>query len=109
MNAAREQLRQEREAFDLAKDQAKRWFELRLRTGYVILWAVVMLVGGLAALIIFSPLVPAALLPWALGGLSTSVVGGLIAAWRQILSPVSAIPVAPLTKASAAPAGPRAR
>jgi len=90
-----EQLRQEREAFELRKQQASSWFVLRLAMGYF----------GLVLLAFSSATAGGALV--VLGG---DLLAVLAATWRLVLGPSTTVTLLPLTKsASDSSAGGRYR
>ena len=98
--AAAEQLRQERETFELNKRHADQWFGLQLRMGYC---GLVML-AGLAAtcvLIILSHKnYPTAVVDWAAAVLAGDIVALLVATWKLVLSPSSVMNLNPVTDTS---------
>jgi len=106
---ATEQLRQERETFNQAKQHEARWFVLRLVMGY----SAVVLLGGVmvvASYILFNASAfPAAVVTAAGGALFVDVLGLLIAVWKIALNPDFHAKLSPVTHeeipASAAPAG----
>ncbi len=92
-----ERLRQERETFEQRKGQEAKWFNLRLRMGYM---AALMLpaIGGIAGFIImnesrFSSSVVAA----AAAALLIDILGLLGAVWKIVLNPTGATPLEPIT------------
>src|SRR2546426_162154 len=79
---ATEQLRQERETFDQAKQHEAHWFILRLAMGYsaVLLLAAIMVV---ASYILFNAAAfPVSVVTAAGGALFVDVLGLLIAVWK---------------------------
>lgn len=97
---ASEQIRQERETFDLQRSHAERWFNLRLAMGYasIVLLAAVMAISG------YVLLHPAdysgGVLSVAGGALFVDVLGLLGGVWKISLSPELAGTLAPVTKAA---------
>ncbi len=95
---ATEQLRQERETFNQAKDHEGRWFILRLVMGYsaVVLLGAVMVV---ASYILFNATAfPAAVVTTAGAALFVDVLGLLIAVWKIALNPDFHAKLAPVTR-----------
>jgi hypothetical protein len=96
-DAEAEQLRQEREAFDLNKRHAGEWFSLRLRMGYAGLGMMIVL----AAACIFIVLKPAAYSQGVVAGAGSVLAGDVIAllaaTWKLVLSPASAMPLNPVS------------
>jgi len=95
---ATEQLRQERETFDQAKQHEGRWFVLRLVMGYaaVILLAAIMVV---ASYVLFNgSAFPAAVVTAAGAALFVDVLGLLIAVWKIALNPNFYARLGPVTK-----------
>ncbi len=105
MSPAEEQLRQERETFDLNKDQARRWFTLRLAVGYVAL-AVLPLLAIACGYVVFNShafgdrVVTAAVV--VLGG---DVLALLTATWKLVLSANSSPQLRPVTAVHGKAAG----
>jgi hypothetical protein len=95
---ATEQLRQERETFDQAKQHEGRWFVLRLVMGYaaVLLLAAIMVV---ASYILFNALLfPTAVVTAAGAALFVDVLGLLIAVWKIALNPNFYARLGPVTQ-----------
>ncbi len=85
MSRAAEYLRQAREAFDQNKAQSQRWFDLRLRTGYVLVGLdIVMAIAS--TILMFAH---AAFPDWVLGAAAVTMPSGIAGtafiAWRLIL------------------------
>lgn len=96
---ATEQLRQERETFNQAKQHEARWFVLRLIMGYssVVLLGAVMVV---ASYILFNAAdFPAGVVTTAGGALFVDVLGLLIAVWKIALNPDFHAKLSPITHA----------
>ena len=95
--AAKEQLRQEGEAFDVNKHQSQCWFALRLCMGY----GAFMLLIGVFVLCGFAILNHAAFsakaVDLAAAGLGVDLLGFLIAVWRMVLNPAAACALQPVT------------
>lgn len=94
---ANEQLRQERETFNQRKEQAARWFTLRLRMGY---GAIVLLptIGILSAYILVNHShFPQTVLTGAAGALFVDVLGLVISVWKVVLNPGSVTRLEPVT------------
>lgn len=100
--AQAEQLRQEREAFDLRKRQTSSWFVLRLAMGYfgLTLLALVTAICGIVLVdhTAFSP---------KLCNSALAVFGGdlhavLATTWRLVLGPTTTVTLIPLTKSTEA-------
>jgi len=97
---ATEQLRQERETFDQAKQHEGRWFVLRLVMGYaaVILLAAIMVV---ASYILFNAATfPTAVVTAAGAALFVDVLGLLVAVWKIALNPNFYARLGPVTTVS---------
>lgn len=95
---ATEQLRQERETFDQAKQHEGRWFVLRLVMGYaaVILLAAIMVV---ASYVLFNATqFPPAVVTAAGAALFVDVLGLLIAVWKIALNPNFYARLGPVTR-----------
>jgi hypothetical protein len=95
---ATEQLRQERETFDQAKQHEARWFVLRLVMGYaaVVLLSAVIIV---ASYILFNnAYFPATVVVAAGAALFVDVVGLLVSVWKIVLNPNFAARLGPVTK-----------
>ena len=95
---AAEQLRQERETFDQAKQHEARWFVLRLVMGYsaVLLLAAIMVV---ASYILFNAGgFPVGVVTAAGGALFVDVLGLLVAVWKIALNPNFYARLAPVTQ-----------
>lgn len=109
---ATEQLRQERETFNQAKDHEGRWFILRLVMGYsaVVLLGAVMVV---ASYILFNAAAfPGGVVTAAGAALFVDVLGLLIAVWKIALNPDFHAKLTPVTReelpsVSAQPATPQ--
>ena len=93
----RESLRQERETFDQHKGQQTRWFNLRLRMGYI---ALVML----PSILLISILVvikheqfPSYVVSLAAGALFADLLGLFICVWKIVLNPGLMSKLAPVT------------
>lgn len=94
----KERLRQERETFDQHRTQEHRWFNLRLRMGYV---ALVMLPAILliSALIIWNAAsFPASVVTAATVALFTDIVGLFVSVWKVVLNPDFMTKLAPVTQ-----------
>lgn len=95
---ATEQLRQERETFDQAKQHEGRWFVLRLVMGY----SAVLLLGAIMAVasyVLFnSASFPASVVTAAGAALFVDVLGLLIAVWKIALNPNFYARLAPVTQ-----------
>lgn len=95
---ATEQLRQERETFDQAKQHEGRWFVLRLVMGY----SAVLLLGAImviASYVLFnSSVFPASVVTAAGAALFVDVLGLLIAVWKIALNPNFYARLAPVTQ-----------
>jgi hypothetical protein len=94
-----EQLRQERETFEQEKDQGARWFELRLRMGYL---GIIVLVGiaALAAFILLSPdRYSAQIQEYAAVALLVDMVGLIVSVFKLVLQPGNAMRLEPVTGA----------
>ena len=97
---ASEQLRQERETFDQAKEHEQRWFILRLVMGYasIVLLVVVMIVS---VYILFNHAdFPAGVVNSAGVALFLDVLGLLIGVWKIALAPKSNNRLQPTTQSS---------
>lgn len=95
---ATEQLRQERETFDQAKQHEGRWFILRLVMGYasVMLLAAIMMV---ASYILFNASAfPGGVVTAAGGALFVDVLGLLVAVWKIALNPNFYARLGPVTQ-----------
>lgn len=95
---ATEQLRQERETFNQAKQHEGRWFVLRLVMGYsaVVLLGAVMLV---ASYILFNAAAfPTGVVTAAGAALFVDVLGLLIAVWKIALNPDFHAKLTPITR-----------
>jgi hypothetical protein len=95
---ATEQLRQERETFNQAKNHEGRWFILRLVMGYsaVVLLGAVMVV---ASYILFNAAAfPAGVVTAAGAALFVDVLGLLIAVWKIALNPDFHAKLTPVTR-----------
>lgn len=91
-----EQIRQERETFDQRKEQEIKWFNLRLRMGYV---AVVLLptIIVICAYILFNHTkFDASVVLSASGALFVDVIGLIISVWKVILNPGSMTKLEPI-------------
>jgi len=101
--AQAEQLRQEREAFELRKHQSSSWFTLRLAMGYFGL-GLLTLVAALCGFVLFNHAVFSATTS---GGALAVLAGDLIAVlattWRLVLGPSTTITLLPLTKSTDVP------
>lgn len=95
---ASEQLRQERETFDQAKQHEARWFVLRLVMGYaaVILLAAIMAVASY--LLFNASIFPPAVVTAAGAALFVDVLGLLIAVWKIALNPNFYARLGPVTR-----------
>lgn len=95
---ATEQLRQERETFDQAKQHEGRWFVLRLVMGY----SAVLLLGAImviASYVLFnSSVFPASVVTAAGAALFVDVLGLLIVVWKIALNPNFYARLAPVTQ-----------
>lgn len=95
---ATEQLRQERETFDQAKQHEGRWFVLRLVMGY----SAVLLLGAIMAVasyVLFnSASFPASVVTASGAALFVDVLGLLIAVWKIALNPNFYARLAPVTR-----------
>ena len=96
--AAAEQLRQERETFELNKRQAAQWFGLRLRMGYCGLAMLVLMAAVCAAIILTAAARSPWVIKWATFVLAGDILALLITVWRMVLAPASAIKLAPVTR-----------
>jgi len=97
LERAVEQLRQERDTFELRKAQEVRWFQLKLVMGYaaVALVIAVMFIAGYVLLgpRMFSPTV----VNMAATALLVDVLGLFAAVWKIVLNPSSGTRLAPVT------------
>lgn len=94
---AAERLRQESETFNQRKEQEARWFNLRLRMGYL---AVVLLpaVMTLSSYVLLNhALFPASVLAATAGALFTDALGLVVAVWRLVLNPGSITKLEPVS------------
>jgi len=94
---AAEQLRQERETFELNKRQAKLWFNLRLSLGYCGLVMLAMLAALCGFVILDHKLSSAVVVDWASAGLAGDISALLVTSWKLVLSPSSAMRLTPVT------------
>jgi hypothetical protein len=94
---AAEQLRQERETFELNKRQAAHWFDLRLRMGYSGLVMLVVLAGLCGFVILNHNAYPATVIDWAVALLAGDIIALLVTTWKLVLSPTSVVPLSPVT------------
>jgi membrane-associated HD superfamily phosphohydrolase len=95
---ATEQLRQERDTFDQARQHEARWFILRLVMGYAAV-ALLLAVILVASYIIFSAShFPAAVVTAAGAALFVDVLGLLIAVWKIALNPHFYARLGPVTQ-----------
>jgi hypothetical protein len=97
---AAEQLRQERETFELNKRQAAQWFGLRLRMGYCGLVILIALAASCMFMILSAKNYPIVVVDWAATVLAGDIFALVIAAWKLVLNPNSAINLNPVTKTS---------
>jgi len=95
--AAAEQLRQERETFELNKRHAAQWFGLRLRMGYCGLVMLVLLAALCGFVILNHKLYSAVVLDWAAAVVAGDILALLVTTWKLVLSPSSAMCLAPVT------------
>lgn len=84
-----ERLRQEREIFDLRKDQEERWFTLRLRMGYTAALMLPVLAIACGVIIFEHEEFDSFVVKAASATLFVDVLGLLIATWKVVLSPRS--------------------
>jgi uncharacterized membrane protein YqjE len=97
--AEAEQLRQEREAFDLQKRQASSWFLLRLAMGYFGL-ALLALVATVCGFVLFDHTAFSASLSMkALVVLGGDLLAVLATTWKLVLSPSTTVTLLPITNA----------
>ena len=99
MKVADEQLRQERETFELHKSHVARWFTLRLCMGYAALVILVVLAAFCGFIILNYQVYTAVSVTFATIFLGVDLVGLLTAMWRLVLSPTSALALEPVTRA----------
>lgn len=95
-----EQLRQERETFELNKRQAAQWFGLRLRMGYCGLVILAALAANCMFIILCAKIYPIVVVDWAATVLAGDILALLVAAWKLVLNPNSAMNVNPVTNTS---------
>lgn len=95
---AQERLRQERETFDQRKQQEARWFNIRLRMGYLaaILLPSVMVVS--VYILLNYVHFPRSVIGAASGALFIDTLGLVMSAWRLVLNPGSITRLEPVTK-----------
>lgn len=95
--AAKEQLRQEGEAFDLNKRQAECWFVLRLFMGYGA-FSLLLGVFGLCVFVLCDHAAfPSNLVYAAMAALVVDLLGFAVAAWKMVIDPATAAPLKPVT------------
>jgi hypothetical protein len=98
LERAQERLRQERETFDQRKLQAARWFNIRLRMGYL---AAVLLPSVMALSVYFLinyEHFPSSVSAAASGALFVDTLGLVMSVWRLVLNPGSITNLEPVTK-----------
>jgi hypothetical protein len=95
---ATEQLRQERETFNQVKNQAARWFLLRLVMGYsaIILLCAVMFVASYV--LMHAPDYTKEVVVAAGAALFVDVIGLLVAVWKIALNPGFHATLSPVTR-----------
>jgi hypothetical protein len=99
MNPARdEQLRQERETFELNKRQATQWFGLRLRMGYCGLAMLVILAALCSLIIVSHDAYSGNVVGWATTALASDILALLVTTWKLVLSPASVLQLSPVTR-----------
>lgn len=94
---ANERLRQERETFDQHKEEAARWFTLRLRMGYgaVVLLPTIVILS--AYILVNHSHFPQTVVTGAAGALFVDVLGLVISVWKVVLNPGSVTRLKPVT------------
>jgi hypothetical protein len=94
---AREQLRQEREAFDQAKAHDARWFTLRLAMGYAGI-GLLLAIAPVSSYILLHPASYApATVPVAATTLLVDMLGLVVSIIKLVLQRDSAVPLKPVT------------
>src|SRR5262245_64223105 len=92
----REELRQEREAFQQQKGQATRWSILRLVMGYSAIALMVLILFGAFYILLRNDHFPSAVVASACGALFLDALGLLITIWKMVFN-TSHPTVAPIT------------
>ncbi len=95
-----EQLRQERETFDLRKRHAAAWFQLRLVIGYGALSFTAIVAMICMAVLCFHHLFPPAFLSWTFKVLMADLLGLAATVIMAVLNPAGASALTPVTKAN---------
>ncbi|HEX4196630.1 MAG TPA: hypothetical protein VHZ26_04235 [Caulobacteraceae bacterium] len=93
-----EQLRQEREAFDLRKRHASSWFLLRLTMGYSGLALLVLVAATCGFVLLNHAAFSASLSMNALVVLGGDLLAVLATTWKLVLSPSTRVVLLPITK-----------
>ncbi|MBP2277379.1 MULTISPECIES: hypothetical protein [Sphingomonas] len=99
LQAAMEQLRQERQTFDQGFEHQERWFKLRIIMGYA---AVVLLplIAIFCCYVISNPKsYNENTVMVAMGALFTDVLGLLVSIWKLVVNPASIGKLSPVTSA----------
>jgi len=96
---AAEQLRQEREAFDQAKAQARRWFALRLYVGYLGIGLLIAIAVFAAYLLLGSVRHSPQVQVYAAVALLIDMVGLVMSIFKLVLQPGNTIRLEPVTTA----------
>jgi hypothetical protein len=96
---AEEQLKQERETFQLYKAQSARWFLLRLSVGYTSVLALVVILGVCTYILMNATIFPVSVTTAAGAALFGDVVGVVATIWKVVLSPGTVASLTPVTRA----------
>lgn len=94
-----QRLEQEAQTFQLQKQQAERWFRLRLTMGYVSAFFLPAITGFCMYVLFKSSEYPSYVVHMASGTLFIDVVGFLVSVWKVALNPGSVEKLKPVTEA----------
>jgi hypothetical protein len=95
--AAEEQLRQERETFELYKEHQQYWFALQLRFGYASIVILLVIMGVFSYPVLRPDLFRTEAVILAAIGLLADMAGWVLSVWRIVLDPKFRIQLAPVT------------
>ncbi len=84
-----ERIRQEQETFNLRKEHEERWFNLRLRMGYMAVLVLPFILLVCSTIIYNHESLPPSVVTLASSALLVDVLGLLISVWKLILNPSS--------------------
>lgn len=92
-----EQIRQEQETFNLRKGHEERWFNLRLRMGYMAVLVLPLILFICSFVIYNHDSYPASVVTLASSALLVDVLGLVISVWKLVLNPSSISKTEPIS------------